>query len=46
MMIVKGFIRKYQGAFLDEEEAACVYDKYAIYLWGTAAIVNFAYSNE
>ena len=43
MMIVKGFIRKYQGAFMNEEEAARVYDKYAVYLWGKSAQVNFPY---
>jgi len=46
MNIVKGFLRKYKGSFIHEEEAARVYDKYAIYLWGRAAQVNFAYSSE
>ena len=44
MMIVQGAQRKYIGAFVSEEDAARVYDKYAIILWGRQARTNFSYS--
>jgi hypothetical protein len=34
-MIVKGSMRWYFGTILSEEQAAKIYDKYAIALWGT-----------
>ena len=46
MMIVKGFIRKYVGSFLREEDAARLYDMYAICLWGRQARTNFAYTQS
>ena len=44
MMIVKGIIRKYVGSFLREEDAARLYDKNAICLWGRSARTNFGYN--
>ena len=43
MMIVKGSIKKYMGNFTNPEDAARLYDKYAICLWGKTAQVNFVY---
>ena len=46
MMIVKGFIRKYIGAFICEEDAARTYDKFALCFWGQQARINFTYDRE
>jgi hypothetical protein len=43
MSITKGGFRKYVGTFLNEEDAARLYDKYAICLWGREAHTNFSY---
>lgn len=46
VMIVKGSMRWYFGTILSEEQAAKIYDKYAIALWGTDAKTNFDYTCE